>query len=121
VVDEIGGAHRSPAVVLVSNNPCVLDRPIASAARPVLDSGRLGIVVVVVDRPQPGRSLWRAWSATSFEVAAPRQLHAGVDGEAVDFDPPLLFVSRPAALRVRVASRHVLRGRTRLSNGSEAT
>jgi len=104
VVDEIGGEHRSPALVLVSNNPYVLDRPLASSARPVLDSGRLGIVVV--DRPQPGRSLWRAWSATAFAVSAPRQLHGGVDGEAVAFDPPLLFVSRPAALRARVASRH---------------
>jgi diacylglycerol kinase family enzyme len=109
VVDETGVEHPSPAVVLVSNNPYVLDRALGSAARPVLDSGRLGIVVV--DRPQPGRSLWRAWSATSFEVSAPGQLHAGVDGEAVDLDPPLLFVSRPAALRVRIASRH----------GSEAT
>jgi len=33
VVDEIGGEHRSPALVLVSNNPYVLDRPLASAAR----------------------------------------------------------------------------------------
>jgi diacylglycerol kinase family enzyme len=104
VVDEIGDEHPSPAVVLVSNNPYALEPTLASTARPVLDSGQLGIVVV--DRPQPGRSLWRAWSATSFEVSAPRQLHAGLDGEAVDLDPPLLFVSRPAALRVRIASRH---------------
>jgi diacylglycerol kinase family enzyme len=104
VVDEMGGEHRSPAVLLVSNNPYALDRPLASATRPVLDSGRLGIVVV--DRPQPGRRGWRAWSAPSFEVSAPKRLHAGVDGEAAGLDPPLLFVIRPAALRVRVASRH---------------
>ena len=33
-------------------------------------------------------------------------VHAGIDGEAVELDPPLRFASRPAALRVRVASGH---------------
>jgi len=33
-------------------------------------------------------------------------VHAGVDGEAVDLSPPLRFAIRPAALRVRICSRH---------------
>jgi diacylglycerol kinase family enzyme len=37
-------------------------------------------------------------------VDAPRELHAGIDGEAVDLTPPLDFVIRPAALRVRIPS-----------------
>jgi diacylglycerol kinase family enzyme len=33
-------------------------------------------------------------------------VHAGVDGEAADLSPPLRFAIRPAALRVRISSRH---------------
>jgi diacylglycerol kinase family enzyme len=39
-------------------------------------------------------------------VTAPALVHAGVDGEAVDLTPPLEFVIRPGALRVRIASSH---------------
>jgi hypothetical protein len=31
---------------------------------------------------------------------------AGLDGETVDLGPPLRFAIRPAALRVRISSRH---------------
>jgi hypothetical protein len=31
---------------------------------------------------------------------------AGIDGEAVKLEPPLLFTTRPRALRVRIARRH---------------
>ena len=31
---------------------------------------------------------------------------AGVDGEALVFDPPVRFVTRPQALRVRIAPQH---------------
>ncbi|HEX5299160.1 MAG TPA: hypothetical protein VFW50_19420, partial [Streptosporangiaceae bacterium] len=41
-----------------------------------------------------------------LEVSAPAAVHAGVDGEAVDLSPPLRFAIRPAALRVRISSRH---------------
>ena len=104
LVDVDGREHRSPAVVLVSNNPYALNPGVAPGTRPSLDGGRLGIVVV--DRPQPGRTPARAWNATSFEVSAPSELHAGIDGEAVDLIPPLRFVIRPGALRVRIAARH---------------
>jgi hypothetical protein len=33
-------------------------------------------------------------------------VHAGVDGESVDLRSPLEFVILPAALRVRISSRH---------------
>jgi diacylglycerol kinase family enzyme len=101
LVDDDGREHRSPAVVLVSNNPYALNPGVAPGTRPALDGGRLGIVVV--DRPQPGRTPTRAWSATSFEVSAPTGLHAGIDGEAVELTPPLRFVIRPGALRVWIA------------------
>jgi hypothetical protein len=104
LVDDLGRKHRSPAVVLVSNNPYALNRPLVAGTRRTLDSGELGIVVLdaPATRPMPGR----AWSASSFEVNGPAPLHAGVDGEAPDLTPPLRFAIRPAALRVRISSRH---------------
>jgi diacylglycerol kinase family enzyme len=104
LVDDLGHEHRSPAVVLVSNNPYALDRPPVGATRPALDSGQLG--VVVLDPPSPRRVPGRAWAATSLEVTGPGPVHAGVDGEAVDLSPPFRFVIRPAALRVRISPRH---------------
>ncbi len=105
LVDDLGREHRDLAVVLVSNNPYAVDRPLARGTRPALDSGQLGIVVLdgPGDTPQPPG---RAWSAPHLEVSAPASVHAGIDGEAVDLSPPLRFAIRPAALRVRISSRH---------------
>ena len=47
----------------------------------------------------------RTWTAVRLELTAP-PVHAGVDGEAVDLTPPLEFVIRPGALRVRISSSH---------------
>jgi diacylglycerol kinase family enzyme len=100
VVDDRGCAHRDPAVVLVSNNPYAFAPPHVPGTRPTLQSGKLG--VVSLDPAPPGR----AWTATMLEVTAPAVVHAGIDGEAVDLDPPLRFAVLPAALRVRIAARH---------------
>lgn len=102
VVDDRGVPHRSPAVVLVSNNPYSLDPAHPPGGRPELAAGHLG--VLVLDLPRPGEAPGRAWTAERVEVTAPRPLHAGVDGEAVDLRPPLELVIRPAALRVRIPS-----------------
>lgn len=99
LADDVGTEHRRPAIVLVSNNPYVLGRPMAQGARPTLHSGRLGIIVI--DAPVSGRpASGRAWSATSLKVNAQGTVHAGLDGEAVEFSPPLKFAIRPRALRV---------------------
>src|SRR6476659_2506881 len=45
LVDDLGREHGDLALVLVSNNPYALDRPLARGTRPALDSGQLGIVV----------------------------------------------------------------------------
>ena len=105
LADDLGHEHRHPAIVLVSNNPYALDRPLARGTRPALNSGQLGIVVLDApgdSPPVPGR----AWSAPRLEVNAPAPVHAGIDGEAVDLDPLLLFACRPASLRVRISPRH---------------
>jgi diacylglycerol kinase family enzyme len=104
LVDDQGRPHPDPAVVLVSNNPYSFEPPHAPGTRPTLDSGQLGIIVL--DAPRPGRSAGRTWNAARLEVTAPALVHAGVDGEAVDLTPPLEFVIRPGALRVRIASSH---------------
>ncbi|HEX9043057.1 MAG TPA: hypothetical protein VF838_18900 [Trebonia sp.] len=105
LVDDQGHEHRHPAVVLVSNNPYALDRPLARGTRPALDGGRLGIIVI--DAPGDGPPLaGRAWSAPRLEMDLPAAVHAGIDGEAIDLEPPLRFASRPAALRVRISPRH---------------
>ena len=96
--------------MLVSNNPYALDRPLVRGTRPALDSGQLGIVVLDAPGDSPPVPA-RAWSAprlevNALEVNAPAPVHAGVDGEAVDLDPPLRFASRPASLRVRISPRH---------------
>jgi diacylglycerol kinase family enzyme len=100
LVDELGTRHARPTIVLVSNNPYSLERPPARGARPRLDGGRLGIIIIDAP-PRHGRPPGRAWNARSLEVDAPSTVHAGVDGEAVELAPPLRFSIRPRALRVR--------------------
>ncbi len=101
VVDDLGHTHRDPAVVLVSNNPYSLEPPHAPGTRPTLDSGQLGIIVLHSPRAHHGPG--RTWTATQVEVTAPVPLDAGVDGEPVELTPPLRFVLKPGALRVRVS------------------
>ena len=100
VMDDRGRLHRSPAVVLVSNNPYAFDPPRQPGTRPALDSGQLG--VLVLDPPRHGQSPGHTWTATQLELTAPAPVHAGIDGEAVDLTPPLRFAIRPRALRVRL-------------------
>lgn len=102
VVDDAGREHADPAVVLVSNNRYSLEPP-RPGARPALDGGELG--VVVLDRPRAGGPPGRAWTTVRASVDAPGPVRAGLDGEAVDLRPPLRFAIRPRALRVRVAGR----------------
>ncbi len=52
------------------------------------------------------RPAWRQWEAESFEVESERPVPAGVDGEALMFDPPLRFTIRKGVLRVRIAPQH---------------
>jgi diacylglycerol kinase family enzyme len=108
LVDDRGHEHRHPAVVLVSNNPYALRRPVVTGTRPSLTSGRLGILVLdrlddgVRARREPGR----AWTATTLELHAAAPLPAGIDGEPVELHSPVRFAIVPAALRVRISSRH---------------
>jgi diacylglycerol kinase family enzyme len=105
IVDDRGRKHTHPVVLLVSNNPYAPEPPSVPCARPRLDTGRLGIVVL--DRPnEPPHRSGRAWTASCLDVGAGAAVHAGRDGEAITLDPPVHFAIRPGALRVRIARRH---------------
>ena len=96
-----GTTHESAAVILVSNNPYRLGRAVGSGTRPRMDGGVLGVAAM---QAPPGG--WRQWSAPTFEVTSEQPVPVGVDGEALVLDAPLRFVSRPGALRVRLAPQH---------------
>jgi diacylglycerol kinase family enzyme len=109
-----GGEHRSAQMLLVSNNPYVLDTLVGAGSRPRMDTGELGIVAVEVkDAAQAARLVslealhavgrfegWTEWSADSFELDSASPVAAGIDGEAVVLDPPLRFTISHSALRV---------------------
>ena len=106
-----GETHQAGAVVLVSNNCYRLGRAVGSGTRPRIDDGLLGVTVIGAPRGggERGRRLqrpWREWSAPTFEVESDRPVAAGIDGEALVLDPPLVFRIRPGVLHVRVARRH---------------
>lgn len=87
LVDDAGREHSHLDMVLVSNNPYALNRPLVHGTRPALDSGQLGIVVL--DAPAGGpHPPGRAWSAQRLQVTAPAPVHAGIDGEPADLSPP---------------------------------
>jgi len=105
LVDDVGRDHPRPALVLVSNNPYALDRPLVFATRPRLDLGELGIVVL--DPPAAGADPpVRSWTDTHLEIGAATSVPAGIDGEAAELQPPLRVSIRPGALRVRISVRH---------------
>lgn len=103
VRDDRGVAHTNPAVVLVSNNPYAFEPPAVPGTRPRLDGGRLG--VIVLDGPDgPPHRTARAWTVSALDLDTAAAVPAGRDGEAVTLAAPLHFVSRPGALRVRIAT-----------------
>ena len=109
-----GGERQTAQLVLVSNNPYVLDRLGGIGSRPGLDTGRLGIVAIEIENAAAAAKLmslnalgqlsrfggWLEWAAPEFEVASGAPVAAGIDGEAVVLDPPLRFTIVPRALTV---------------------
>ncbi len=104
------GEHgqESGAVVLVSNNRYRLGRLLGSGTRPRLDAGVLGVAVFGSASAEQGarRTPSRQWTTKGFRIEADEDVPAGIDGEATTLEPPLVFTSTPAALRVRIAPQH---------------
>ncbi|WP_091366959.1 diacylglycerol/lipid kinase family protein [Geodermatophilus telluris] len=103
-----GRQLHGAAVILVGNNQYRLSGAAGAGTRPAIDQGLLGITVVDPPdgRTRPRRRPVRQWSAPEFTVGGCGPVAAGIDGEAAVLDPPVLFRSRPAVLRVRIAARH---------------
>lgn len=111
-----GDERRAPQVILVSNNPYMLDKPIGRGSRPRLDSGKLGIVAVEIAGAVEAAELvsldtlgqiqrfdgWLDWTAEAFEVSSASSVAAGIDGEATMLEPPLHFTIAAKALTVRL-------------------
>ncbi len=115
-VDPAGAYHDGAHMIQVSNGPYGESvRTMGSRAR--LDAGMLGMITLVLpDDAAATRFLtalsaghperypgFLSWSATSFEVGSGEAIAIGLDGESLELDPPLHFVIRPKALRVRLA------------------
>jgi diacylglycerol kinase family enzyme len=113
-----GSVIDHPRVVFVGNNPYAKsDDPTPAGTRPRLDTGQLGVDVIAYHSSAEFRALVRAiemrrtdlggsrvtWTAPTVTVSDDRgTVSAGVDGEYVEFDSPVILRSRPGALRVRV-------------------
>ena len=111
-----GTSYPTAQMILVSNNPYQLAHAGGRGTRKRIDGGVLGIVTARIasaaeaaqfaalqaagqTRRFPG---WLEWSARSFEIRSAGPVQLGVDGETLAMDPPLMFVSQPGALRVRL-------------------
>ena len=113
-VDGRGEAHHGADVVLVSNNPYVLDSLGGVGTRERMDTGTLGVVSLTVTSALDARRFlaleaagqvarfpgWQQWSTPRFEITSGGPVQVGVDGEALTLDPPVAFEIVPAALTV---------------------
>jgi diacylglycerol kinase family enzyme len=111
-----GTAHATADMVLVSNNAYQLDDLSGRGSRERIDGGVLGIVTARVEDTRAAEQLvalnlvgqirrfagWREWTAPRFRIDSGGPVEIGIDGEAMTLDPPLLFETLPAALRVRL-------------------
>jgi diacylglycerol kinase family enzyme len=105
------GPGEAAVAILVSNNPYRLGHALGSGTRPRLDTGELGVAVLATvgaggERASRRKLQRRQWAAQVFEIRAEGPVAAGIDGEAVQLEPPLRFRIRPKTLRVRVAPNH---------------
>ena len=82
-----------------------LGHPPADRRRAARHHGRWGRPPAAANGRRPQRP-WREWTTPAFEVEADHPVPAGIDGEAVQLQPPLRFRIRPGVLRVRIARQH---------------
>jgi diacylglycerol kinase family enzyme len=115
-LDGPDGPVTRAQVVQVSNNPYRLSSLAGFGSRAALSTGVLGVVTVSVKRVSDINRLvaleatghperyagWQEWTARDLKADGPNPLAAAVDGEARTFAPPLHFMIRPMALRVRI-------------------
>ncbi len=103
-------------LLLVSNNPYELDHLAGRGSRTSMDLGTLGVVAARIAGPMDMMSLvgleaagrirsfpgWLEWETPQFRIDSGAPVEIGLDGEALQMEPPLVFESVPGALRVRI-------------------
>ncbi len=111
-----GTAHETAHMVLVSNNAYQLADFSGRGTRERIDRGLLGVVTARIDGVRAAEQFvalnaagqirrfsgWHEWTASRFRIDSGGPVEIGIDGEAMTLDPPLVFESLPAALRVRL-------------------
>jgi diacylglycerol kinase family enzyme len=115
---EVDGAF----LVMVSNNPYVLGPSLDVSQRRRLDTGRLGVFAVsastgaqaaeVVTLALAGRGsdsgAASQFECDTFEVRSRSgMVYAGIDGEALELETPLVFRAHPGGLRLLVPDGNV--------------
>jgi diacylglycerol kinase family enzyme len=110
-----GERHTGAHMVQVSNNP--YGRTAGTRGnRPALDTGRLGVIALEIQDDRAATAFLSAaagarperftgflsWEPEAFEITSGDVIDLGVDGEALRMAPPLRFMVRPGALRVRL-------------------
>jgi len=109
-----GTRYPAAHLILVSNNPYQLDHIGGRGTRERMDLGTLGVVAARIDGPGQAQRFvaleavgrirqfegWLEWDTAQFQVDSGGRVEIGIDGEALAMDPPLVFSSRPGALRV---------------------
>lgn len=109
-----GVRYPTAQLILVSNDPYQLDHVGGLGTRERIDLGVLGIVAARIADAADARRFallqaagqvrrfpgWLEWDTSRFEIASGGPVEIGVDGEALQMTPPLIFESMPAALRV---------------------
>ena len=104
-------------LIQVSNNPYVLDATIDVSRRRRLDTGQLGVFAVTGATGRDAAALvalsaigqrqrsrhWHEFTTQRFEVrSSTGKAFAGVDGEALELDTPMVFEIHPGGLRLLV-------------------
>ena len=116
-LDGPDGPIKGAELIEVSNNPYTLSSITGFGSRARLDTARLGVTTVAVGGPLDVDRLvaleaaghperfegWQDWTSMDLEVRAAGPVAAAVDGESRQYDPPVRFRIRPAALEVRIA------------------
>lgn len=116
-----GTTYPTAHVILVANGPYQLHGFAGRGTRESMDSGLLGIVATRISSAREAGRLvaleatgrtrrfagWLEWDAPTFRIDSDAPVEIGIDGESVTLDPPLVFESKPSALRVRLP-RHAI-------------
>ena len=111
-----GTAHETAHMVLVSNNAYQLADFSGRGTRERIDRGLLGVVVAQIKGVRAAEQFvalnaagqirrfsgWHEWTTPRFRIDSGGPVEIGIDGEAMTLEPPLVFESLPAALRVRL-------------------